>query len=395
MKVLTHLKVNSAVVLILDQTLVNGWVLAGGTCSCHRWLIQILSDLTKDVPQCWQLIVDWGFIDTAAVSTVSWIWLCRWIVHHIGICIHLRIIGQWITFYMHGSLTLSPSLTLTSSILIAASKRWFTRSIAFEQRCISLFLARALLMMAWTWSDLTVVLWHNGLEGLTTGHLWTTVVVESIGAEAVNRLLRLLQLGQTVGTLGIIGHSVPQIVNWGFLLLLTMHSLSGILLSSVLLGISEATSNIVSFDMSHLRQWIKGGRCWVICRRFHRCALSRWLISRWSRAQWHLISRTLWLVIDQGYGCSRRLSSGTRHNSTVNRWPHFLSCPICQTWHLQRQVSIARVMMCHHPNWLKVVDVLSILILILISLLRVDSRFLWWKATFQWQFIMIWPLFGF
>ena len=303
-------------------------MLAGGTCACHWWFIQILSDLTKDVPQRWQLIVDWGLIDTAAVTTVGWIRLCRWIVHHIGICIHLRIIGQRITLNMHGGLALAPPMTLTSCVFIAASERWFTRPIAFEQSCISLILVWALLMMARAWSNLTVVLWKNWLEGLTTGYLRATVVVESIGAEAVNRLLRILQLRQTVWALSSVRHSVPEIVHRGLLLL------RDILLSNIVFNISEAASGIVCFNMSHLRQWIKGGCCRIVCHRLHRCALSWWLISRWSRAQWHLIPRTLWLIIYQSDRCRRCLSSWTRHDSPVYRRPHFLAGPICQAWHL-------------------------------------------------------------
>ena len=50
-------------------------------------------------------------------------------------------------------------------------------------------------------------------------------MVEIISAEAVNHLLRLLQLGQTIGAVGIgIRHSVPEIVNLGLLLLLRLHS---------------------------------------------------------------------------------------------------------------------------------------------------------------------------
>ena len=274
---------SSAVILVLDQALVDGGVLAGGTCARHRGFIQILSNLTKDVPQRWQLIVDWGLIDTATVCTVGWVRLSWWIVHHIGICIQLWIIGQWITLNMHGSLSLTPPMTLPSSVFIAASERWFARSIAIEQSCIPLLLARTLLMMAWTWSNLAVVLRHDWLEGLTTGYLRATIVIERIGSEAVNRLLRLLQLGQTVGALSRVRHSVPEIVNWGLLLLLRLHSLLNIFLCYILFSISEATCDIVCFNMPHLRQWIEGGRC-RICRRFHRSTLSRWLICWWSRA---------------------------------------------------------------------------------------------------------------
>ena len=270
------------------------------------------------------------------MSTVGWMRLRRRIVHHVGICIHLRIIGQWITLDLHCSLTLASSMTLTSSVFIATTKRWFTRSIAIEQRCIPLLLVWTLLMMARTWSDLAIVLWQDWLEGLTTRYLRATIVVERIGTKAVNRLLRLLQLGQTIRALGIVRHSVPESVNWGLLLLLSLHSLRNILLRSILLNISEATSGVVSFNMSHLRQWIEGSRCGIVCRRYLRSTLSRWLISRWSWAQWHLISRTLMLVIDQSDRCRRCLSSGSRHDSSVYGWPHFLSGPIRQTWHLQR-----------------------------------------------------------
>ena len=49
----------------------------------------------------------------------------------------------------------------------------------------------------------------------------------------------------------------------------------------------------------------------------------------------------------------------------------------------------------HYPNWLKVVNVLSVLILILIILLGIDGWLLRRKAAFEWQFIRVWPLFGF
>ena len=82
-----------------------------------------------------------------------------------------------------------------------------------------------------------------------------------------------------------------------------------------------------------------------------------------------MIPRAGWFVIKQGERRCRGLSSGTRHDSPVDRRPHFLAGPICQTGHLQRQISIARVVMGCHPNRLKTVEVLSILILVLIIIL--------------------------
>lgn len=52
----------SAIVVVLDQALVDGGVLVCPRAR-HRRLVQVLSDLAEDVAQCGQLVMDRRLVD--------------------------------------------------------------------------------------------------------------------------------------------------------------------------------------------------------------------------------------------------------------------------------------------------------------------------------------------
>jgi len=65
----------------------------GHTCACHWWLVQVLSDLAKNVAQSRELVVDRGLIDAAlVVGSVGRVWFLSRVVHHVSVLVQFGIL---------------------------------------------------------------------------------------------------------------------------------------------------------------------------------------------------------------------------------------------------------------------------------------------------------------